>query len=96
MQTIASTMPHRPSQARSLHQAVNSLKVKISILPLYKIDVAVVLHLLKAVGEGWSIECMGNISGMTAIRIVTPVAASLTIANIELSHWNPSYGSMIL
>jgi hypothetical protein len=89
-------MPHRPSQA------VNSLKVKVSILPLYKIDVAVVLHLLKAVGEGWSIDCMGNISGMPAIRIVTPVAASLTIANIELvarielSHWNPSYGSMIL
>ena len=39
---------------------------------------------------------MGNISGMPAIRIVTPVAASLTIANIELvarielSHWNPT------
>ena len=77
-------MPHHPSQACSLHQAVNSLKVKISILPLHKIDVAVVLHLLKAVGEGWSIDCMGNISGMPAIRVVTPVAASLAIANIEL------------
>jgi hypothetical protein len=62
---------------------VNSLKVNISILPLYEIDFIAMLYFLISIWKGSAMDSMRNICGVPAIGIVAPIAAAFAVTQVE-------------